>query len=172
MLTFKVLSALALAMAAKALPNAPALKPALPSKSPNYWFSFGDSYTQTGFDPTGVLPSVGNPLGNPPYPGWTSTGGENWVDYVATKYNKSVLLTYNYAYGGAVINETLVTPWQPGLKHLTDQVAQFLEGAGPKKGGEKWTGANSATRRTPAGRRLAGRTGSTMSLPSTIRVCF
>ncbi|KAF6748731.1 fungal cellulose binding domain-containing protein [Ephemerocybe angulata] len=146
MLTFKVLSALALAMAAKALPNAAAPahgKPALPSKSPNYWFSFGDSYTQTGFDPTGVLPSVGNPLGNPPYPGWTSTGGENWVDYVATKYNKSVLLTYNYAYGGAVINETLVTPWQPGLKHLTDQVAQFLEGAGPKKGGEKWTGVNS-----------------------------
>ena len=28
----------------------------------------GDSYTQTGFDPTGVLPSVGNPLGNPTYP--------------------------------------------------------------------------------------------------------
>jgi hypothetical protein len=29
----------------------------------------GDSYTQTGFNiSTGPLPSVGNPLGNPPYP--------------------------------------------------------------------------------------------------------
>lgn len=28
----------------------------------------GDSYTQTGFVDNGTLPSVGNPLGNPPYP--------------------------------------------------------------------------------------------------------
>ena len=28
----------------------------------------GDSYTQTGFEPNGTLPAVGNPLGNPPYP--------------------------------------------------------------------------------------------------------
>lgn len=28
----------------------------------------GDSYTQTQFEPNGTLPSIGNPLGNPPYP--------------------------------------------------------------------------------------------------------
>lgn len=28
----------------------------------------GDSYTRTGFVPTGPLPTPGNPLGNPPYP--------------------------------------------------------------------------------------------------------
>lgn len=31
-------------------------------------FTFGDSYTQTGFSVKGTQPSVGNPLGNPPYP--------------------------------------------------------------------------------------------------------
>ena len=53
----------------------------------NYWFSLwvsfftsrlvfltrylspsGDSYTQTGFEVNGTQPSIGNPLGNPPYP--------------------------------------------------------------------------------------------------------
>ncbi|EUC62325.1 carbohydrate-binding module family 1 protein [Rhizoctonia solani AG-3 Rhs1AP] len=39
-----------------------------------YWFSFGDSYTQTGFDINGTKPTVGNPLGNPTYPGYTACG--------------------------------------------------------------------------------------------------
>lgn len=39
-----------------------------------YWFSFGDSYTQTGFDISGTLPAVGNALGNPTYPGYTACG--------------------------------------------------------------------------------------------------
>lgn len=108
----------------------------------NFSPTSGDSYTQTFFDPKGVLPTPDNPLGNPPYPGWTSTGGENWVGYLATKFNKSSILTYNYAYGGAVINETLVTPWQPNLIHLTGQVDQFLEGAAVRSGGEKWNGDN------------------------------
>jgi phospholipase/lecithinase/hemolysin len=102
----------------------------------------GDSYTQTGFNPDGILPTLDNPFGNPPYPGWTSTGGENWVGYVATKYNKSSILTYNYAYGGAVINASLVTPWRPDLLHLTDQVAQFLAGAGKKPTSTPWTSRN------------------------------
>ncbi|KAG6886667.1 hypothetical protein C0992_002885 [Termitomyces sp. T32_za158] len=109
----------------------------------DYWFSFGDSYTQTGFDPTLTLPSIGNPLGNPPYPGWTSSGGENWVDYVTTKYNNSVLLTYNYAYGGATIDSTLVAPYTPTVLSVTDQVDQFLSGVGTKPAEARWTSANS-----------------------------
>ncbi|KAG6893700.1 hypothetical protein C0995_016339, partial [Termitomyces sp. Mi166 len=87
----------------------------------NYWFSFGDSYTQTGFDPTLTLPTIGNPLGNPTYPGYTATGGENWVDYVTTEFNNSLLFTYNYAYGGATIDATLVAPYTPTVLSLTDQ---------------------------------------------------
>ncbi|KAF5374669.1 hypothetical protein D9615_008983 [Tricholomella constricta] len=108
----------------------------------NYWFSFGDSYTQTGFSPTGTLPAVGNPLGNPPYPGWTATGGENWVDYVTTQHNRSLVFTYNYAYGGATIDANLVTPYTPTVLSLTDQVNQFLSGAGTKPASTPWTSAN------------------------------
>ncbi|TFK68483.1 hypothetical protein BDN72DRAFT_769249 [Pluteus cervinus] len=99
---------------------------------PNYWFSFGDSYTQTGFDPNAAAPSGANPFGNPPYPGWTATGGENWVGYLTTKMNNSLLYTYNYAYGGATIDANLVTPYQPTVLSLTDQVNQFLNGVGRK----------------------------------------
>ncbi|KAF7324393.1 Carbohydrate esterase family 16 protein [Mycena venus] len=55
----------------------------------------GDSYTQTGFNiTTGPLPSPGNPMGNPTYPGATATPGENWIDVATTKYNHSLVLTY------------------------------------------------------------------------------
>jgi len=111
------------------------------SSTAKYWFSFGDSYTQTGFDPKSTLPSPGNILGNPAYPGWTATGGENWVDYVSSTYNKSLILTYNYAYGGATIDANLVTPYTPTVLSLTDQVNQFLTGAALNHAAT-WTSAN------------------------------
>jgi len=108
----------------------------------NFWFSFGDSYTQTGFVDNGVLPAVGNPLGNPPYPGYTATGGENWVDFVTTTYNKSLVFTYNYAYGGATIDASLVTPYEPTVLSLTDQVNEFLTTVATKPASTPWTSSN------------------------------
>lgn len=100
----------------------------------------GDSYTQTGFDNTLTLPSSGNPLGNPTYPGWTSSGGENWVDYLTTAYNNSEVFTYNYAYGGATIDSDLVTPYDPSVISVTQQVQdQFLPTQDSIAG---WTGEN------------------------------
>ncbi|KAL0566559.1 hypothetical protein V5O48_015450 [Marasmius crinis-equi] len=116
---------------------------ATPPANPNanYWFSFGDSYTQTGFEITGTLPTAGNPLGNPPYPGYTATGGPNWVGYEATTYNKSLLLTYNFAYGGATIDANLVKPYDPSVRSLTDQVNTYLSwNSGAGKG--VWKSAN------------------------------
>ena len=55
-------------------------------------------------------PSLGNPLGNPPYPGYTSSNGPNWVDYLTVKYNQSLVETYNIAFGGATIDSDLVAP--------------------------------------------------------------
>jgi len=37
----------------------------------------GDSYSQTGFSITGTKPSVSNPIGNPAFPGYTSSNGNN-----------------------------------------------------------------------------------------------
>jgi hypothetical protein len=100
----------------------------------------GDSYTQTGFNYTLTLPSSGNPLGNPTYPGWTATGGENWVDYVTTTYNNSEVFTYNYAYGGAVIDSALVTPYDPSVISLDEQIQdQFLPTQDSIEG---WTSEN------------------------------
>ncbi|KAK2464398.1 hypothetical protein APHAL10511_003546 [Amanita phalloides] len=101
---------------------------AIPSskRKPNFWFSLGDSYTATGFDPSGILPSIGNPLGNPPYPGSTATRGANWVDYLTTTYNESLIFTYNLAYGGATIDSKLVKPYLPTVKSLTDQVNEYM----------------------------------------------
>ncbi|EUC62328.1 cellulose-binding GDSL lipase/acylhydrolase-like protein, putative [Rhizoctonia solani AG-3 Rhs1AP] len=105
-----------------------------------YWFSFGDSYTQTGFDINGTKPTVGNPLGNPTYPGYTACGSvPNWVDLVTTQYNTSSLLTYNFAYGGATINATLVAPYLPTVLSLIDQVNIFLA----NKAVAPWSGSNS-----------------------------
>ena len=39
----------------------------------------GDSYSSTGYDVDGAHPSETNPLGNPPYPGDTYSGGPTWV---------------------------------------------------------------------------------------------
>ncbi|KAF7360066.1 Carbohydrate esterase family 16 [Mycena venus] len=107
-----------------------------------YWFPLciaGDSYTTTGFDPNGTLPSIGNPLGNPAFPGETGGGGENFVGFDTTQYNKSLILTYDYAVGGAVIDPTLVPPITLALP---DEVDEFLAGAAKKPKTAPWTSEN------------------------------
>lgn len=64
---------------------------------------FGDSWSATRFDPLGPPPSVENPLGNPPYPGETSSNKANWIDYLVYDYNQSLVLTANFAIGGATV---------------------------------------------------------------------
>lgn len=83
----------------------------------------------TGFDYTSTPPSVGNPLGNPTYPGWTSANGPNWVDFLTVNYNDSLLLTYNLAYGGATVDSDLVAPYDPSVLSLKDQINdEFVPG--------------------------------------------
>ncbi|KAJ6468118.1 hypothetical protein C8R47DRAFT_1151899 [Mycena vitilis] len=111
-----------------------------PSPQPiTYWFPFGDSYTTTGFDPNGTLPSVGNPLGNPAFPGETGGGGENFVGFDTVTYNKSLILTYDYAVGGATIDPTLVAPITLALP---DEVDQFIAGVATKPANARWTSEN------------------------------
>ena len=103
----------------------------------------GDSYSQTGFNITSAKPSASNPIGNPPLPGWTASGGLNWVGFLASQYNAAnPLLTYNFAYGGATTNATLVTPWKPEVLSFIDQVAEFSGsiGAKPRPEYAPWTG--------------------------------
>ncbi|ROT38289.1 fungal cellulose binding domain-containing protein [Sodiomyces alkalinus F11] len=104
----------------------------------------GDSYSQTGFNIDGAKPSPSNPIGNPPLPGWTASGGLNWSGFMPTHYNASTLLTYNLAYGGATTDADLVTPYRPDVLSFEDQVDVFTSslGADPRPDYAPWTAEN------------------------------
>lgn len=85
----------------------------------------GDSYSTTGFNAsTGPQPNASNPLGNPPYPGYTSSNGPNWVDYLTVQDNSSLILTYNLAYGGATVDSNLAQPYLPTVLSFEQQVQE------------------------------------------------
>jgi hypothetical protein len=102
----------------------------------------GDSYSQTGFDVTSTKPSAGNPLGNPPLPGWTASGGLNWVGFLVSQFNVSTLLSYNFAYGGATTNASLVTPYASTVLSFIDQVTQFSNSIASHPSYAPWTAAD------------------------------
>lgn len=108
-------------------------------------FVFGDSYTQTGFDVKGAQPNEANPLGNPTYPGWTSSNGPNWVGFLTTTYNASFIKTFNVAYGGATVDSALVTPYAPEVLSLKNQTQDlFLPTYGDSKAAaHPWTASDS-----------------------------
>ena len=68
---------------------------------PMLTFNSGDSYTRTLWKINGPVPSEQNPIGNPPLPGGTSSGGKNWVGLLVTKFNVSSVFLYNFASSGA-----------------------------------------------------------------------
>lgn len=109
-------------------------------------FVFGNSYTQTGFNFTQEpYPQPGNPFGNPSYPGYTSSNGPNWIDYLTVKYNSSEFLTYNLAYGGATVDSALVKPYADTVLSIKQQVLdEFVPGytgASPSApGAPEWAG--------------------------------
>jgi len=107
-------------------------------------FIFGDSYTTTGFNNTvGPQPSVGNPLGNPPFPGFTASNGPNWVDFLTVQYNASILLTYNLAFGGATVDSSLVTPFEPTVLSVAQQVLdEFFPSYASSPADAPWTPAD------------------------------
>lgn len=121
-----------------------ATSPGGPAGAIKHWFVFGDSYTQTQFNYTSTQPSAGNPFGNPPYPGFTACGSvPNWIDLAIVKYNTSSKLAYNFAYGGATVNATLVPPYTPSVLSLIDQVNQFTAGyTGAANRQPAWSGDN------------------------------
>ncbi|KAL8718509.1 MAG: hypothetical protein Q9225_004358 [Loekoesia sp. 1 TL-2023] len=109
-------------------------------------FSFGDSYTDAGFNPNGSQPNATYPLGNPfsnsstsPY--HTFTNGPNWIEYLTFKYNESLVDTYNLAVSGSTVNNTVL-----GLSSTADLVHQVSDRFVPsyvRKNTAGWTSSNS-----------------------------
>ncbi|KAF1977338.1 hypothetical protein BU23DRAFT_294399 [Bimuria novae-zelandiae CBS 107.79] len=107
-------------------------------------FVFGDSYTQTGFDPKSTQPSATNPFGNPTWPGWTSSNGPNWVGFLTATYNTTKIKTYNMAYGGATVDSALVKPYADTVLSLKNQVQdQFLPIYGKHPTSAPWKDSDS-----------------------------
>ena len=108
-------------------------------------FSSGDSYTATGFNTTtGPQPNLGSPLGNPPYPGYTSSNGPNWVGFLSTTYNESFILTYNFACDGATMDSRLVPPYLPTVVSMKQQVQNdFLPTYGNQPSFTPWASDDS-----------------------------
>ncbi|KAL4784547.1 hypothetical protein BJX76DRAFT_367544 [Aspergillus varians] len=122
-----------------AIPIALAMPSRRQESDPTYFFTFGNSYTQTGFSTTGEQPSVSNPMGNPALGTGTTTGGLNWVGYLATEENSSPVLSYNLAIGGATIDDSLVASSQGDL---VSQVDLFEQAYGSSPEAAPWTAEN------------------------------
>ncbi|KAF4978453.1 hypothetical protein FZEAL_5178 [Fusarium zealandicum] len=114
----------------------------LAASSIKYLITFGDSYSQTGFDVNGEKPSASNPLGNPPFPGWTAAGGANWVGSMVKEQNNSVVLSYNFAYGGATVDANIVTPYTDTVLSMVDQVNQYKGSIAKRPAYAPWTASN------------------------------
>ncbi|KAI9848369.1 MAG: hypothetical protein M1838_000525 [Thelocarpon superellum] len=97
---------------------------------------FGDSYTTTNFNPAGTQPSSDNPLGNDDCPHAT-----NYVYDLATIYNSTLTLGYNYAVSGATIDAWATTQGTNTLKVQVEQDYRPLVGTHPA--GTSWTPSNS-----------------------------
>ncbi|KAI0331066.1 hypothetical protein GY45DRAFT_1322760 [Cubamyces sp. BRFM 1775] len=100
-----------------------------------FLFTFGDSYTTDGFNITAGVDS--------PVPGFTSSNGPNWVQFLGGTYNVTDTKVFNLASGGATIDAALVAPFEPTVLSIVDQVGQFHDILAPKPAGARWESSNS-----------------------------
>ncbi|KAH9917447.1 uncharacterized protein B0H18DRAFT_37146 [Fomitopsis serialis] len=103
--------------------------------STQFLFTLGDSYTTDGFNISAGV--------NSPNPGYTSSNGPNWVEYLGGTYNVTNTKVFNLASGGATIDAALVAPYLPTVLSIVDQVSQFEEYLAPKPYGAQWDSSNS-----------------------------
>ncbi|KAJ5385063.1 Lipase GDSL [Penicillium concentricum] len=106
----------------------------------SFFFTFGDSYSMTSFDVSGTQPTPGNPMGNPTLGTGTTGGGINWVGDLTTVNNASLVLSYNFAVGGASLDNSLVKT--NTAEDMVTQVASFETAYSKKPATAPWTSDN------------------------------
>ncbi|KAH6964601.1 hypothetical protein DER45DRAFT_557021 [Fusarium avenaceum] len=127
--------------------------------------SFGDSYSRTGLkmnstytrtgtgiddmerarQPRSRLlegPSPKNPIGNPPLPGTTSSGGNNYVTYMATELNDTLTLAYNFARSAAVVDAGIIPTRLNTTFTFGHQIIHFNDTIGHRPDYAAWTAGN------------------------------
>lgn len=114
----------------------------------------------TSFNVEGTQPSPSDPMGNPAlgklmqlllnapvhlsnfhHTGTGATGGGiNWIGYLTTADNASLVLSYNLAIGGATIDNAILNS---GYPDMTGQVAAFQGNYSSKPASAPWSAADS-----------------------------
>lgn len=69
----------------------------------------------------------------------TTSGGTNWVGHLTTLYNASPVLSYNFAVGGATIDNRIV---DTKVKDVTTQVGEFELAYGKRPTSTPWNSEN------------------------------
>ena len=87
-------------------------------------------------------PSAKNPLGNPKMPGKTSSGGMNWAGYMATEFNSTLTLLYNFARSGSTVDAEIIPPRIDKRFSFANQVVHFNDTIGHKPDYAVWTAEN------------------------------
>jgi hypothetical protein len=66
----------------------------------------------------------------------------NWIGFLVSKYNTSLALSYNFAYGGATTNASLVAPYTSTVLSFIDQITEFTDSIASKPSYAPWTSEN------------------------------
>lgn len=67
----------------------------------------------------------------------------NWLGQLIRTYNTSLMLDWNFAYGGATVDATLVAPYVNTVKSLVDQVNEFNTYVASRPSYARWSSSNS-----------------------------
>ncbi|KAF5011695.1 hypothetical protein FDECE_2204 [Fusarium decemcellulare] len=108
----------------------------------------GDSFSRSGFryNRTGIEPQPGptaeNPIGNPKWPGITSSGGMNWIMYMVSEFNYTLSLAYIFARSGSVVDSEMITPHPSDAPSFVDQIGHFKGSMGDSPDYAAWDGEN------------------------------
>ncbi|KAI1311403.1 hypothetical protein F5Y03DRAFT_305943 [Xylaria venustula] len=96
-----------------------------------YMVVFGDSYSTTNSWIGSAAPSESDPIGNPTFPGQTTSGGYNWVGNAIAKQNSTLVFAYDLAVTGATVDTSIVDTY--AQYNFDDQVetlfATYLAGS-------------------------------------------
>ena len=105
----------------------------------------GDSYSDTMFECLGDEPSNANPMGNhgPGLASWVQE--TRWPVFLTTKYNDSLLYTYNFAKAGAMVSRDIIRNTGNRGKAMTEQFEDLFKPAyvDYKEGTSSWTAESS-----------------------------
>ena len=86
----------------------------------------GNSYSSTSTNFTSTLPSLANPVVNPTGPCFILDSGHKWTNHLVGTYDASKNSCYNFVYGGAPTNSSLVATYSSKKPDFREQNELFV----------------------------------------------